>query len=315
MKILHSYRLSLLLLCTVIIVSGCSKNKQSITPQEEGYKTINGTEIYYKKVGVGEPIIIVHGGPVLDHGYLAPYFKPLSKNFELVYYDQRLSGRSSADTDSSEVRLKTFVEDIEALRKTLGLRKIHLIAHSWGGLLAMNYAIAYPAQLQSLILMNSIPGSSDLWNKEQKLLAQKVTDQDRNARSEILNSDLFKNDQPKAIEKLLKASFRSEFYDPSLADSLNLYIPDDYMSRSKKFGYLGPDISSYDLHPELSKLNVPTLLMYGETEPAAKLSGTRLDSTLQNSSLKIIPKAGHFPFIERNDMVIEELRNFLTKNR
>lgn len=298
-----------------MVVAGCSKNRSEQHPKiEEGYKTINGAEIYYKRAGEGEPIIVVHGGPLLDHGYLVQYLKPLSKNHELIYYDQRLSGRSSADIDSSDVSLEIFIEDIEALREKLNLGKVHLLAHSWGGLLAMNYAIKYSDHLQSLILLSSMPASSDLWNKEQALLAQKVTKKDRDMLQEILNSDLFKNDQSKAIEKLLKISFRSEFQDSSLVDSLNFYIPDDYMSRSQKFSSLGPEISNYDLHSKLAKLNIPTLLVYGETEAAVKLSGARLDSTFQQSTLTVIDQTGHFPFIERSDVFIKGLRKFLNEN-
>ncbi|MDX1671423.1 MAG: alpha/beta fold hydrolase, partial [Balneolaceae bacterium] len=150
----------------------------------EGFITVNDTDLYYKRMGSGPPVIVVHGGPLLDHGYLVDPLKPLAGDYELVFYDQRLSGRSSADSDSTYNRLDTFVEDIEELRATLELGRVHLIAHSWGGLLAMKYALHYPGNLRKLILLNSMPASTELWNREEMMLAERMTRSDSLARVE-----------------------------------------------------------------------------------------------------------------------------------
>ena len=148
-------------ICFLPVLQSCGENEpQSELQDEEGTLSVNGSEIYYNKVGVGEPIIIVHGGPVLDHGYLKSSFKPLTQDYELLYYDQRLSGRSSADVDNEDITLDNFVEDIEGLREEFNYDKIHLMAHSWGGLLAMKYTIKYPSNLSSLILLNSMPANT-----------------------------------------------------------------------------------------------------------------------------------------------------------
>lgn len=304
-----------LLLILFVFFQACNNEKSiSVLQIEEGYKTINGTELYYKKVGEGEPVIIIHGGPVLDHGYLVPYFQPLTQNYELIYYDQRLSGRSSADVDSAEITLNNFIEDIEGLRQEFNLEKIHLMGHSWGGLLAVKYAIKYPSHLNSLVLLNSIPASSELWRQEQQVQAQNVSAEDSVKRQEIMSSDVFQTDPPQAIKQLLLLSFRSEFYNPSLADSLDFYIPDDYMMRSQKFGYLMPEISDFDLYPQLDSLQIPTLVVYGKMEPAVSISAKQLDSTLPNSDLVIVENTGHFPFIERPETFMNELEKFLSSH-
>jgi len=309
----HFVRNTFFLFALISLVFAACQNRDSNRELhvEEGYKTINGTEIYYKKMGDGEPVVIVHGGPVLEHGYLVPYFKPLADRYELVFFDQRLSGRSSAEVDSTDVRLKMFVDDIEGIRQAFGFEKIHLLAHSWGGLLAMNYALNYSSNLHSLVLLNSMPASSKLWNREEQVLAQKVSKEDSTKRQEIINSELFKTNPPEAIEQLLKLSFRLQFYNTSMADSLDFYIPDDYMVRSRRFGNLMIDIANYDLHEKLSSMEVPTLLIYGETEPAVNLSGPKLNETIPRSTMVVIKDAGHFPFVERPEKVITELRSFL----
>lgn len=294
------------------ILQSCSNTRSNVgISVEEGYKSINGTEIYYKKMGEGEPVIVIHGGPVLEHGYLVPYLKPLAEDYELIFFDQRLSGHSSGEVDSSEVRLQYFIDDIEELRKSFNVDKIHLLAHSWGGFLAMNYAIEYPGNLQSLILLNSMPPSYEMWMEEEQALAQKVSKEDSMKRQEILSSDRFETDQPQAIEDLLILSFKNQFVDPSLADSLDFYIPGDYMLRSQLFGNLMVDLTNYDLQVELSTLEVPTLIMYGEIEPSVSISAPALLDTIPNSELVIIENAGHFPFVEQQERFMDEVHTFL----
>lgn len=306
------YQLSIVIISFLgILLSHNDAQSQAAISSEDGIRKINGTELFFKKMGEGEPVIVVHGGPVLDHGYLVPYLKPIAKNYELLYYDQRLSGRSSADVDSVDITLDNFVKDIEALRTEFGYERIHLMAHSWGGLLAMKYAITYPSNLNSLILLNSMPASSELWQQENQRIAERITKEDSLRRQEIMRSDLMNTDPPQAIERLLILSFRNQFENPDLADSLNFYIPDDYMSRSQRFGYLMPELSSYDLHEDLTSLDIPTFIVYGENEPAAEISGQVLSQTLPNSTLSIIQSSGHFPFIEQADVFMYELQTFL----
>ena len=169
----------LILFITQPILQACGKDEtKSHIQAVEGFAKINGTEIYFNRMGQGEPIIVVHGGPVLDHGDLMPFFGPLENNYELIYYDQRLSGRSSADVDSADITIDHFIDDIEELRTRLGLEDVHLMAHSWGGLLAMKYALKYPENLKSMILLNSMPANTELWQEESRIIAQTVTRED-----------------------------------------------------------------------------------------------------------------------------------------
>lgn len=295
----------------LLFLGSCSNPESETEIVEEGYKSINGTEIFYKRTGSGEPVMIVHGGPVLEHGYLEPDFRPLTEKYELIYFDQRLSGRSSADVDSADIRLDIFVEDIEELRKALDVEKMHLMAHSWGGLLALKYAVKYSSNLNSLILLNSMPASSELWQEESRQVASRTSKQDSLRRREILSSDLFETEPSKAVEQLLILSFRNQFADPSLADSLNFYIPANYMTRSRLFGNLMVDLVDYDIRADLDPVTVPALLIYGDKEPAATLSGPDLRSVLSNSRLIIIQNSGHFPFIEQPDTLFSVLQSFL----
>ena len=302
------------LLFAAVTISACGKPSAE-PPTEAGLLRINGTELYVKRIGSGEPIIVVHGGPMLEHGYLLPHLSSLADTYELIFYDQRLSGRSAPQVDSASVRIATFVDDIEEIRLSLALERIHLVGHSWGGLLAMHYALKYQENLQSLVLLNSMSASSEIWQEEERLLAQRFTAADSVERQAIRETDAFANQEPEAIAQLLRLSFRLQFHDTSMANELQLYVPEDYSDRSMQFGYMMVDLMDFDLHDDLTAVTVPTLILYGSAEPATELSGAMLRERMPNSEWVVIENAGHFPFIEQPAAFTDAVRRFLDRNR
>ena len=137
------FKCNIAILCVFIltILSGCILQNPQLSLKRQGFVTINGGSLYYQKFGSGIPIIVVHGGPGLDQGYLQPQLLQLASDYELIFYDQRGSGKS-LDTKINEkyITLPQFIEDLEALRNYLGFNKFILMGHSWGGFLAMQYA-------------------------------------------------------------------------------------------------------------------------------------------------------------------------------
>lgn len=307
----HLYTGIRLAVCTIAacLIFSCSSDTDG-PAIEEGLKTVNNTDLYTKKIGNGPPVIIVHGGPLLDHSYLLPALSPLAEKHTLLFYDQRLSGRSAGEVDSADISIDAFVEDIEALRTSFSFSEVHLLGHSWGGFLAMQYALRYPENLRSLALLNSLPASYDTWQKEEAVLAQRQTRADSIARLSILQSDMFTSDQPRAIELLLKLAFQKQFANPGLVDSLSFYIPEDYTTRSRQFARLMPELVAYDLSEGLQTLSVRTLVVYGDTEPAAGFSGLEMKHLLPNANLIVLENSGHFPFIEHPEKCREMLAEF-----
>lgn len=276
---------------------------------------VNGTELFVLRLneGGGEPILIVHGGPVLEHGYLEPWLAPLADGHELVFYDQRLSGRSAGEVDPESVRVATFVDDIEALRVTLGLGRIHLLGHSWGGHLAMQYAIRHGESLRSLLLLDSMAASSALWQQEQAVLAERISEQDRAEMERLRGSEAVAAGDPEAIARLLLASFRAQFHDRAKLDSLRLYVPDDYLSRSRQFGTMMVDLTDFDLHERLAEISAPTLVLYGAGEPGLEHGGRAILEHIPGAQLVVIEDAGHFPFLEQPETTLAAIREFLSR--
>ena len=305
---------SFLLLFAMALLTACSNSSPSnpettAPPTTEGLIKVNGTDLFYKTIGEGEPMIVVHGGPGLDHSYLLPQMEILASQYQLIFYDQRACGKSSSDVDTSTISIDSFIQDIEALRQKLDLDKIHLLGHSWGGLLSMHYAINFSQHLNSLILLNAMSPSSQMGDQEDSILRARQDPEMNAAFAEIMATEAYKNKESSAYEKIFRVMFRREFYNKDYADDLTLDFPKDFAKNSGLLQHLGKDISEYNILEDLSKITCPTLIVYGDQEPLAKIAGDSLKAKIPNSEYQLIKNCGHFPYIEAQ----EELLAIITK--
>jgi proline iminopeptidase len=127
----------------------------NVYPVQQGFVDANGVMIYYEILGRGEPLIIVHGGPGASHDYFLPYLLPLARHNQVIFIDERGSGQSQKLEDASQYTIENMVEDVEAVRQALGLGKMSLLGHSYGGALAQAYALKYQRNLTHLILAST----------------------------------------------------------------------------------------------------------------------------------------------------------------
>lgn len=282
---------------------------------ESGLKEINGTKLYYKTIGKGEPILIIHGGPGLNHNYLLPHLSTLAGNYQLLFYDQRACGKSSLNVDSSSITIDNFVKDIDEIRQSFGIKKLNLMAHSWGGLLALKYAIKYPDKVKSLILISSIGASTSINSTANQILAKRFTKEDSIKRMDIIKTEYFQKRDPKTIEALMKIGFKHQFYNPSFIDSLNLALNKNYVKTSRLLQYLIKDLMSYDFQSDLKQINSSTLLIYGDYDPLTETAGQRIHQSIEKSQFKIIEDCGHFPFIEKPESFNEIVTTFMNDNK
>jgi len=315
-------RISLIALLLGCLLVACQSEPDALFVKE-GTARINGSDIYYKRYAIGKDsvsvwqrkaIVVVHGGPVMDHSYFIPHLDELAGEYQLFFYDQRASGRSAVEIDTAAMNLAGFVEDIELLRKELGFEKVNLLGHSWGGLIAMKYAIKYAGNLEHLVLSSSMAPSAEDWQAETLEIGKRVTPEETKQRQALLASgDLQAEDPRQAVEQLLLQSFAPQMYNRDNLDSLKLYVPIDFMKRSQIYGLLRPDMSSFDLYPDMEKITCPTLMIYGETEPANTIYTDKIEGRVKSSELVIIKKAGHFPFIEQRKAYSEAVLGFLSR--
>ena len=285
----------------------------------EGYIPVGGARLYYREVGRGRPLVVLHGGPDFDHTYLLPDLDRLSDSFRLIYYDQRGRGKSADNVQPHDVSIKSDIEDIERLRKQLHLESVVLLGHSFGGLLAMEYAIRHPDHVSQLILMNSAPASRDDYMHFRKELANRRAPSDverlkaRSTDPKYLEGDpdtvaaYYRNHfraalrQPEHLERViagLRASFTREGILKARA------IEDRLMDET----WLG---SEYDLLPGLSRLSIPTLVIHGDHDFLPVECAEHITAAIAGARLAVLKDCGHFPYLECPDALGQEVCTFL----
>jgi len=282
---------------------------------EEGMKDINGTQLYYKTMGEGMPIVILHGGPGLDHSYFLPQMEELARHYKLIFFDQRASGKSSNVVDTTAITMNNFVEDVEGIRKAFKLKKMNLFGHSWGGLVAMFYAVKYPNNLNSLVLVNSTPASSGWRNASFVLMARRTLPEDSVAQANLVQTEGFRKRSPKAMSEFFKILFRSTFYNRMYADSLTLSLDTSFATKSRLMQYLNKDTTllNYDVFRKLSVVHCPTLIIGSTYDMVAPEANDRLHQSIAGSTLVVLDSCGHFPFVEAPRRFFSTIEGFLKK--
>lgn len=304
---------SWLLLCAALVA--CARQPATPTtalPVDSGFVSAPGARLFYKSIGKGDPILVVHGGPGMDHTYLLPGMRGLAVNRRVVFYDQRGSGRTEGEVDSSTVSFDRFVEDVEAIRATLGLGKVAVLGHSWGGLVAMRYAAQYPERLQALVLMNTVEPGRKYATQSMQLMRRKQTPEDSAAFAEILRSPGLRQRDTAAVNAMLRVAFRGTFADRSLANQLAINLdPRTARNMGRVATLVMGSSGATDLWREAATIKVPTLIVQGAEDAMPMAMPRELAETIPGAQLRVIEGAGHFPYIEKPAETFAAINNFL----
>jgi proline iminopeptidase len=248
----------------------------------------------------------------MNHRYFLPHLERLTDNYHLIFYDQKACGDSEIPTDTIEMSVQAFVNDIDKIRSRFKLKKVHILAHSWGTSLALRYAIQKPQYISSLILSNPSGTSYADVREASKLLNAKFDYNDQQKRMQIINSTAFRQNDPGALAELIKLSFAKNMARPDLVDSIQLYYPLDFAKKNASLKYLFRDLTDYDLYDACSKIVIPTLIIEGDADLGLE-AAKKLSTTIKSSALHIIPHSGHFPFIENPQLFDQLVREFLRR--
>lgn len=303
-----AFYLSLMLLS----LWSCKKETtETLKLAEEGLVGINGTSLYVRSIGEGEPILIVHGGPGLGSSYLYEYFDRLGDEYQVIYYDQRLAGKSLAHVDSTALGFQKFIDDVDSIRAHFGFKTFHILGHSWGGLIAMKYAARWPQRINGLSLISSIGASSEINRKANESMAQLFTKEDLEARLQIMQSEAFINKQSSAYEALMMLGFRKQFHNEILAQELKLNLPSDFSERSAQLRHMH-GLEEYDFHRDLWNIMLPVFVAYGYHDPLRVYALQSLKEALPSTRVHVFDDCGHFPFIDCPDIFFKELRDYLS---
>ncbi len=125
----------------------------------ESHVDVRGARLYVRELGAGAPLVVLHGGADFNHRYLLPELDGLGRAARVVYYDQRGRGKSSAEVVPEDATLASEIDDLDRIRQALEAETIDVLGHSWGAILAMEYATRHADRVSHLAVMNTAPAS------------------------------------------------------------------------------------------------------------------------------------------------------------
>src|SRR5512141_1228116 len=180
---------------------------------------VGGADLYAREIGKGQAIIVLHGGPDFDQSYLLPEMDRLSDSYHLIYYDQRGRGKSADNVRPEDVTLASDIADLEKVRQHFHLQSVTLLGHSWGTVLALEYALKYPERVSHLILMNPGPASVDDYKQLRKDWLENRAD-DMAQRKAIADTAAYKEGDPDAVTAYYRIHFKPALARPADYDKL-----------------------------------------------------------------------------------------------
>jgi proline iminopeptidase len=298
---------------------------QTPTPAREVRVSIGGALLYARDVGRGRPLIVLHGGPDFDHAYLLPELDELADTYRLIYYDQRGRGRSTENVRPEDVTLESDLDDLDKVRRHFRLDAPVLLGHSWGTVLALEFALRHPTHVSHLVLMNPAPVSqAQVTRLRQSYVAQLGNDMDR--QRAIQAGAAYKEGDPDAVaaryrihfthalqrqsdyEKLM-ARMSAGFHNQGRDGILKAWAVEERLYRDTW------SLPGYDLLPKLRGLRIPTLVIVGEQDFIPPAIAGEIAQALPDATLISIPKCGHFAYLECGSAVRSALNNFFVRKR
>jgi proline-specific peptidase len=283
---------------------------------EEGRVAFRGYETWYRRLRAdeptGAPLLCLHGGPGSTHlGFEA--LVALADERDVVVYDQLGCGKSSQPSDPSLWTVELFVAEVEAVRGALGLDRVHLLGHSWGGMLALEVALTQPSGLASLVLSSTL-SSSRLWASEAQRLRAELPEDVRAvleaheaagtvddlayelAVRAYLDRHLCRLDPwPDVVETLLRET-REEVYTTMWGS--NEMVPTG-------------TLANWDVTPRLGEIHVPTLVLCGRYDEATPHQAEAIATGIPNAQLVVFEESAHMSLVEEPERYVAVVRDFL----
>ncbi len=244
----------------------------------------------YRVAGSGPTLVMLAGGPGLSTAYIESPARHFSNANTVVLLDQRGTGCSSVSpANAGTFTLAKDRDDIEALRRELGLSNLRLFGHSWGGELAMAYASRYPSNVSLLVLSDSGGADSAFMRAFPKRIEQARTPAEKRALRTL----------PAGSHEGFRVYFEAYMYDPTKVDLAlgNLSAPHYFDPTTNKL--MTDDLmTTYHLRSSLGAIRAPTLIVQGAEDPVGADTAADLHRLIPNSTLHTVARAGHFPWAE-----------------
>jgi proline iminopeptidase len=280
---------------------------------------VHGYQFYWKSVGDPGPagtIVTLHGGPGATHDYLLCFEDMVAHGYRVVFYDQLGCGRSEAAREEGEYSVERDVADLDEFRRTLGIEKMHLLGSSYGGLLAIAYALEHPEPIRTLTIASGL-ASVPLTLREMARLCRELP--------------------PPFPAYLDRYEARGEFRHPEYLAAVELFYRRHYCrlspwpsevtytmahSQSAKYRMMnGPNeftitgtIRDWDATDRLNEIHHPTLVTTGRYDEVTPAVSESIHRGIKGSELVLFSESSHTSFWEERARYMETLRAFLGRH-
>lgn len=271
--------------------------------------------IYYEVLGSGPnlPLMVVHGGTPYGHVYLhySRAVDSLAKDRRIVYYDQRGRALSPELKPGQSCTIADSVADLEALRAHLGIERMDLLGHSFGGFVLLAFAARHPEHVNRMILVGSPPPrGADLDPSPPALREMFPEASERGARLEAA----LKSGDRSAWAALVRDFAAMTIYSRKKRDEFlaRLLPAPEYVFRRDPDELMLEDARRLDLTGEVERFQIRTLILNGRYDPITPPGlAFRIQKVIPGSHVVIFERSGHFPFFEEPDAFAREVRAFL----
>jgi proline iminopeptidase len=284
----------------------------------EGYVIGCGATIYYQTMGRGFPLIVLHGGPGASHEDFLPYLLPLAAQHELVFIDERGSGRSQRLSDAKQYTLDAMACDVDVLRRALHFDTTDVMGHSFGGILAQAYAIHHPAQVRRLILASTGSSAARL-NADFKKIKETLPPALRAKIDAIEAKGIIGRDgaQLPAYRKLADEAELPYMYvirPPAWSEAADNLGWDVLVEMWGKSDFrIDGNLSGFNFVPQLQQLSLPTLIIAGDHDLASIATLEETHASIPASELVVLKRSGHMTYVDQNDAFMSAVSKFLDK--
>jgi L-proline amide hydrolase len=283
----------------------------------EGRIPFRGFETWYREEGAtGDaklPVLCLHGGPGAAHDYLDPLFGLAKTGRRTVLYDQVGCGKSATPPQALDWTVELFVEEVDAVRDALDLDRVHVFGNSWGGMLAMEYALTQPEGLVSLVLASS-PASIPQWVEETGKLRAQLP--------QVIQDTLTRHEEAGTIHDPEYVAACMVFYERHVCRVVPF---PDYVNRSfdqigevyetmngpSEFHVVGT-IREWSVVDRLPEIHVPTLVVTGEHDEATPAINRTVSQGILGAESVILDGCSHMAHVEQTETYLALLDRFFS---
>jgi proline iminopeptidase len=287
----------------------------SCSNQKEGTATsTDSAPVYYKTFGKGKPLLIINGGPGMNSQGFENLAIRLSQNNRTIIYDQRGTGKSVLKRlDTSTVTMQLMMDDIESLRKELNIEKWSILGHSFGGMLASQYATLYPERIEKLILSSSGGIDLNLLTYVNQAISSKLTQTQLDSvdywTKKMDEGDTSHYARLGRGRNLASAYVWNKNYLPVIAERLT-------QGNGTINQLIWRDLQKTDFNcaAKLKTFKQPVLIIQGKDDIIKAETAERAHTAFSNSKVILVDHCIHYGWLDNEEVYFKEVNSFLAAN-